>query len=313
MKDQKGFLGAISNYKGGTGKTITSVSLSSALAIKQKKVLLVDNDPQSDSTRALIQDPKILLLDDSVSAVDAQTEFLMRKALDESSISGSEKLNSFIRGPVAFLFTNDSPYSIANYLEKNKVKAPAKGGQIAPISVTVPKMNTGFPPGTIISELNSVGLGTRIEGGTVAIPNDTVVVEVGEKISGTLASILARLEIEPFLVGLSLDTVLENGEIIPHDELLIDFDEVKEQLMYAHKLATSVAVHASIVNEETANLVIGSAHQKALALAVATGYVTKETAPRVFAQANANALALIRAILEVDNSAVPAELKALVN
>ncbi len=56
MKDQKGFIGAISNYKGGTGKTITSVSLSSALAIKQKKVLLVDNDPQSDSTRALIQD-----------------------------------------------------------------------------------------------------------------------------------------------------------------------------------------------------------------------------------------------------------------
>ncbi len=56
MNNKRGFIGAISNYKGGTGKTVTSVSLSSALAIKQKKVLLVDNDPQSDSTRALIQD-----------------------------------------------------------------------------------------------------------------------------------------------------------------------------------------------------------------------------------------------------------------
>lgn len=56
MKKQRGFIGAISNYKGGTGKTVTSVSLSSALAIKHKKVLLIDNDPQSDSTRALIQD-----------------------------------------------------------------------------------------------------------------------------------------------------------------------------------------------------------------------------------------------------------------
>ncbi|TFG97628.1 ABC transporter ATP-binding protein, partial [Candidatus Thorarchaeota archaeon] len=37
--------------------------------------------------RAIIQDPKILLLDDSVSAVDAQTEYLMRKALDEVMIS----------------------------------------------------------------------------------------------------------------------------------------------------------------------------------------------------------------------------------
>jgi len=37
--------------------------------------------------RAIIQDPKILLLDDSVSAVDAQTEFLMRKALDEVMVN----------------------------------------------------------------------------------------------------------------------------------------------------------------------------------------------------------------------------------
>jgi len=60
MKKQKGFIGAISNYKGGTGKTIVAVNLSSILAIKGKKVLLVDNDPQSDSTRALIQDQSII-------------------------------------------------------------------------------------------------------------------------------------------------------------------------------------------------------------------------------------------------------------
>lgn len=60
MNNKRGFIGAISNYKGGTGKTVTSVSLSSALAIKHKKVLLVDNDPQSDSTRALIQDQTVI-------------------------------------------------------------------------------------------------------------------------------------------------------------------------------------------------------------------------------------------------------------
>ncbi len=60
MNKQRGFIGAISNYKGGTGKTITSVSLSAILAIKGKKVLLVDNDPQSDSTRALIQDQSVI-------------------------------------------------------------------------------------------------------------------------------------------------------------------------------------------------------------------------------------------------------------
>jgi chromosome partitioning protein len=50
----KGIISAVSNYKGGTGKTTVSVNLSTSLAIKGKKVLLIDGDPQSDSTRALL-------------------------------------------------------------------------------------------------------------------------------------------------------------------------------------------------------------------------------------------------------------------
>jgi chromosome partitioning protein len=50
----KGIISSVSNYKGGTGKTTISVNLSAAISIKNKKVLLVDGDPQSDSTRALL-------------------------------------------------------------------------------------------------------------------------------------------------------------------------------------------------------------------------------------------------------------------
>lgn len=52
---KKGVIGTVSNYKGGTGKTTSSVNLAAALAIKKKKVLLIDGDPQSDSTRAVLQ------------------------------------------------------------------------------------------------------------------------------------------------------------------------------------------------------------------------------------------------------------------
>lgn len=82
---------AIANQKGGVGKTTTAVNLSSCLAYKGKKVVIIDIDPQGNTTSGLGIDKKTI--DKSIYEViinDVNIEnALMKTAVDNLCICPS--------------------------------------------------------------------------------------------------------------------------------------------------------------------------------------------------------------------------------
>ncbi|NHJ14079.1 MAG: ABC transporter ATP-binding protein [Candidatus Thorarchaeota archaeon] len=72
--------------------------------------------------RTIVQDPKILLLDDSVSAVDAQTEYLMRKALDEvmlnrTSITVTQRLRTLMESDLVIILDKGHLVAVGTHQE----------------------------------------------------------------------------------------------------------------------------------------------------------------------------------------------------
>jgi large subunit ribosomal protein L10 len=226
---------------------------------------------------------------------------LIKRAVSEAKDkTGIEKLEEYLTGPNLFLFTNLNPFKLVILLEKSRVKAKARAGDVAAFDVIVPAGNTGLAPGPIISQFTAVGLRTRIESGSVWVSKDTLVVKKGEPISTQLASLLSKLGIKPVEVGLSLKVVYDDGVILTEEELKVDLDEVRRSVEEAHQYAFNLSLEAAIPLPENIRLLLTRGHHEAYSLALNAGIATKDTVAGLLRKANAEMLSLSKKLDEVE-------------
>jgi len=218
---------------------------------------------------------------------------LMKRAIEELKEKPElKKLEEHLTGANIFLFTNLNPFKLALLLEKGRVRTTAKAGDIAAIDVIVPAGNTGQPPGPIISQLNAVGLPTRIESGSVWINKDTLVARKGEVISERLATVLSKLGIKPVEAGLVMKVAYDDGLIITQDQLRINIEETKKIIGKAYADSFALSLSVAYPTRENAEILIQMAHREAYSLAINAAVPTKETVKDLIRKAYVEMLSL---------------------
>jgi len=211
---------------------------------------------------------------------------LMRLAIEEMNQESLKQLEAYLDGSNVYLFTDLNPFKLALLLERGKVKTTAKSGDIAAMDVIVPAGNTAQPPGPIISQLNGVGLPTRIESGSVWVSKDTLVARRGDVISEQLAGVLSKLGIKAVELGIAMRAVFDDGLMITGDQLKVDVAATRRSVEQSNQEAFALAISISYPTKDTIKPLLQNAHQQAMALAVSATIPTKETIGDLIRKAN---------------------------
>lgn len=240
--------------------------------------------PQLQNIRPLLRQKGIILT--------MARKRLLTLALKNSHLPQIDALLSKMKGLPALLLSKEDPFTLYSLLQKNKSSAPAKAGQLAPRDIIIPAGPTNFAPGPIISELAAVGIKTKVEGGKLAIPQDTVVVREGQPISPKLAETLKRLDIQPMEIGLNIVAAWENQLVFDASQLYINEEEYFQHFVLAHLFAFALAMEAAYPLPETIEPLIQKAFRESKTLASEQKIFTDLTAADFLAQAESQALSL---------------------
>lgn len=261
----------------------------------------------SDIPAPQLQKMRRALKDSAIIKMSRKT--LMSLALKDSDKSNIEALGEHMEGQPALIFTDMNPFKLYKILEDSKTQAPAKAGNIAPSDIVVPKGDTAFPPGPMLGELQKIGIQAKIDKGKIVITKDKTVVEAGEQISATIASILTRLDIHPMEVGIDLKAAYEDQTVYTSDLLTIDSEKTLQDIQNAYTNALNLSVNAVIFNKVSMPLLISKAATNALNLAVNSEILNGKTIVILIPKAYSQMLSVASEVAARNDDAVDDDLR----
>ncbi len=242
-----------------TGKKETHVSEAKKQKVKELAELMKKKTVMIVSVKGLpsaqFQDIKKKLR--GKAKIQVAKKSLVDFALDHCGIKELHGLVKYVDDSTAILFSDVDAFEISGILSDEKSPAKAKAGQIAPNDIEVKAGPTELLPGPDISALSAVGLAPKVEDGKIAVMKDKVIAKEGDTITDALASIMAKLDIVPFEVGLEPVAAYMDGVV--YAEIKIDKDLMVETLMNDYGRALPFAVEMGYVNETTLDFILAKA------------------------------------------------------
>lgn len=226
---------------------------------------------------------------------------IIRRAIEElKELKGMDfsQLKDFLTGQLAVLASNLSPFEVYTLLEKNKVSAKARPGDVAIKDIVIPAGNTGIPAGPALSLFKKFKVPVKVEEGSIYVTKDTVVVKAGEAIPAEIAELLGKLGIEPMEAGLKVKVAFYEGVAFRPEDLRIDVEDYKKKIADAYARALSLAINTVFVTPESAPYIISRAAAEARNLAINACYPIREVIGYIIAKAHAQATAL-RGLLKI--------------
>lgn len=199
---------------------------------------------------------------------------LINFALDHSGIKELQDLVPYVSDSTAMLFSDSDAFELSGILANEKSPAKAKAGQIAPSDIEVKAGPTELLPGPDISALSAVGLIPKVENGKISVGQDKVIAKEGDVITEALASIMAKLDIIPFEVGVEPIAAFDNDEKKVYADIKIDKEAFMETMLSMYGRTLPFAVEIGYVNDTTIDFILSRAGMEGDAI---EALITEET------------------------------------